>query len=81
MSTNMTWFRWFRKIFASLCFVQKYSLRIGRVNGKSDDWFHSQLQLPFICSALRRVVYDIAPHFAGVSTFLSHGAPIICPGA
>ena len=34
MSTNMTGFRWFLKIFASLCFGQN-SLSIGRVNG----WF------------------------------------------
>ena len=31
MNTNMTGFRCFSKIFASLCFGGKYSLKIGRV--------------------------------------------------
>ena len=31
MSTNMTGFRWFSKIFAFLCIGQMYSLSIGRV--------------------------------------------------
>ena len=33
MNTNMTGFRWLSKIFASLSFGQKYSLRIERVRG------------------------------------------------
>ena len=31
LNTNMTGFRWFSKIFASLCFGRKCSLSIGRV--------------------------------------------------
>ena len=33
MNTNMTWFRGYSKIFASLCFGRLSSLSIGRVKG------------------------------------------------
>ena len=75
MNTNMTGFRWFLKIFASLCFVRKYpqhwkgfnSAKYFVENYSKQQFFYSNLS---IISVSVKVFRDLWQLRAAKGTFL-----------